>query len=137
AAHEVYVGVYYHRFEKYESAAARFATARARYPETPLYGEAGCRMGLSLEGLGKNDQARIAYEGILNLPPERFPKEPDLGLFERAWAYFRDPELLQYRTGEEFWKALARRRLKDLGSAGSPTAQAPQAQTGVAPPPAP
>ena len=113
--HEMEIGIFYQRQEKYEAAAGRFETARTRYPDSRRYGEATWRLGRSLEALEQTEQARLAYQSVLSLPAERFPKEPGLDTFERALAYVTDPELVKETTGEGFWKRRARRRLDKLG----------------------
>lgn len=114
--HEMEIGVFYQRQEKYEAAAGRFETARTRFPDSRRYGEATWRLGRCLEALDRLDQARIAYQSVLSLSSDRFPKEPGLDTFERSLAYFTDPELVKETTGEGFWKRRAKRRLDKLGA---------------------
>ena len=132
--HEMEIGIFYSRQEKYEAAAGRFEVARSRYPESRRYGEATWRLGRSLEELGKTDQARLAYQSVLSLPGERFPAEPGLDTFERTLSYVTDPELVSERTGEGFWKRRARRRLDKLGANGQ---DSPAPETQVEQTPAP
>lgn len=135
--HEMEVGIFYQRQDEWNAAAGRFETARTRYPDSRRYGEATWRLGRSLEALGKNDQARIAYQSVLSLPGERFPKRPGLGTFERTWAVFTDPELLDETTGEGFWKRRAQRRLDKLGAnaqnSPEPEESAEDGEKGAAP----
>ncbi|NMC73762.1 MAG: outer membrane protein assembly factor BamD [Geobacteraceae bacterium] len=73
AAHEIYVGRFYYRTDKYGAAIGRFSDALEKYPATPVTDEALFLLGDSYLRTGEKEKAREAMARLVKeYPQSRF-----------------------------------------------------------------
>jgi len=73
AAHEIYVGRFYYRTDKYGAAIGRFSDALEKYPATPVTDEALFLLGDSYLRTGEKEKAREALPRLVKeYPQSRF-----------------------------------------------------------------
>ena len=76
AAHEIYVGRFYYRTDKYRAAIGRFSDSLEKYPATPVNDEALFLLGDSYLRTGEKEKAREAMARLVKeYPQSRFTEK--------------------------------------------------------------
>jgi outer membrane protein assembly factor BamD len=85
AAHEIYVGRFYYRTDKYGSAIGRFNEALGKYPGTPVNDEALYLLGNSYLRTGEKEKAREAMARLVKeYPTSRYAEKAKNILGEKS-----------------------------------------------------